>query len=82
MSTPDTVANFNGQRPVIDPDDAAMLLIDHQSGLFQVVKDLEFAGVARERRHAREGGDAGEYPGDYHRLRTAGTKRAADSRNP
>ncbi|MDR3097481.1 MAG: hydrolase [Paraburkholderia sp.] len=34
-------ANFNGQRPVIDPNDAAMLLIDHQSGLFQTVKDME-----------------------------------------
>lgn len=34
------IANFNGQRPVIDPDDAAMLLIDHQSGLFQTVGDM------------------------------------------
>jgi nicotinamidase-related amidase len=33
-------ANFNGQKPVIDPDDAAMLLIDHQSGLFQTVADM------------------------------------------
>ncbi|UCO99493.1 hydrolase [Metapseudomonas lalkuanensis] len=33
-------ANFNGQIPRIDPDDAAMLLIDHQSGLFQTVKDM------------------------------------------
>lgn len=39
MTTP---ANFNGQRPVIDPDDAAMLLIDHQSGLFQIVADMPF----------------------------------------
>ena len=31
------VANFNGQRPVIDPKDSAMLLIDHQSGLFQTI---------------------------------------------
>lgn len=37
MSTP---ANFNGQRPVIDPTDSAMLLIDHQSGLFQTVGDM------------------------------------------
>lgn len=37
MSTP---ANFNGQKPIIDPADAAMLLIDHQSGLFQTVKDM------------------------------------------
>lgn len=33
-------ANFNGQRPVIDPNDAVMLLIDHQSGLFQTVADM------------------------------------------
>lgn len=31
------------ERPtnMIDPDDAVMLLIDHQSGLFQTVKDME-----------------------------------------
>lgn len=34
------IANFNGQRPVIDPADAVMLLIDHQSGLFQTVNDM------------------------------------------
>ena len=37
MSTP---ANFNGEKPTIDPNDAVMLLIDHQSGLFQTVKDM------------------------------------------
>ena len=37
MSVP---ANFNGQRPVINADDAAMLLIDHQSGLFQTIGDM------------------------------------------
>lgn len=40
MPTSPFIANFNGQRPVIDPNDAAMLLIDHQSGLFQTVKDM------------------------------------------
>lgn len=34
-------ANFNGLKPTIDPNDAAMLLIDHQSGLFQIVKDMD-----------------------------------------
>jgi nicotinamidase-related amidase len=43
------VANFKGQRPVIDPKDAVMLLIDHQSGLFQTVNDLP---VTRLRAHA------------------------------
>ena len=37
MSTP---ANFNHLKPAIDPADAAMLLIDHQSGLFQTVQDM------------------------------------------
>jgi len=26
---------------MIDPDDAVLLLIDHQSGLFQLVKDID-----------------------------------------
>ncbi|MDH0072302.1 isochorismatase family protein [Stenotrophomonas maltophilia] len=42
MSTP---ANFNGARPVIDPDNAAMLLIYHQSGLFQTIGDMPFTSV-------------------------------------
>ncbi|RJF95619.1 isochorismatase family protein [Noviherbaspirillum saxi] len=33
-------ANFNGQRPVIDANDSVMLLIDHQSGLFQTIGDM------------------------------------------
>ena len=38
MSTP---ANFNGKTPMIDPDDSAVLLIDHRSGLFQTVGDMD-----------------------------------------
>ncbi|MDO5050648.1 MAG: hydrolase [Moraxella equi] len=37
MSQP---ANFNGALPKIDPNNAVMLLIDHQSGLFNTVADL------------------------------------------
>lgn len=33
------MANVN--KWMIDPDDAVLLLIDHQSGLFQLVKDIE-----------------------------------------
>ncbi len=42
MSQP---ANFNGKAPVIDPADTAMLLIDHQSGLFQTIQDMPFTQV-------------------------------------
>ena len=40
-------ANFNGAKPVIDPDNVAMLLIDHQSGLFQTVHDMPFTTLRR-----------------------------------
>ncbi|EJL29587.1 nicotinamidase-like amidase [Caulobacter sp. AP07] len=40
MTSSSTPANFGGARPVIDPADAVMLLIDHQSGLFQTVQDM------------------------------------------
>ncbi len=46
MSTP---ANFNGQKPTIEAADAAMLLIDHQSGLFQTIGDMPMPVL---RRHA------------------------------
>lgn len=54
MSSP---ANFNGLRPVIDVNDSVMLLIDHQSGLFQTVGDMPMpelrARAARWRRWRR-----------------------------
>src|SRR5258708_21065530 len=31
----------NGNKWMIDPKDAVLLLIDHQSGLFQLVRDIE-----------------------------------------
>ncbi|HUZ62358.1 MAG TPA: isochorismatase family protein [Acetobacteraceae bacterium] len=40
MATPNTIANFGGEKPTIDADDAVMLLIDHQSGLFQTIGDM------------------------------------------
>ncbi len=44
MSSP---ANFNNQRPVINPADAAMLLIDHRSGLFQTIGDMPMPDLRR-----------------------------------
>ena len=39
------VADFGDSRPAIDPDDAVMLLIDHQSGLFRTAGDMPSAGT-------------------------------------
>ena len=58
-------ANFNGARPVIDPDNAAMLLIDHQSGLFQTIGDMRSPRV-RPRHRAGQDGHAGKDAGDHH----------------
>lgn len=45
MSQVRDIANFNGQKPVIDANDAVLLLIDHQSGLFQTVKDVHMPSL-------------------------------------
>lgn len=37
MSTP---KNFDNRAPMIDVNDAVMVLVDHQSGLFQTVQDI------------------------------------------
>ncbi len=75
MSTP---ANFNGARPVIDVNDTAMLLIDHQSGLFQTVGDMPMPELrARAAALAKMASLAG-IPGDHDRLRAAGAERSAD----
>lgn len=39
--------NKSSEHVMIDPDDAIMLLIDHQSGLFQLVKDMPVADLRR-----------------------------------
>ena len=39
----------------INPDETLMLLIDHQSGLFQLVKDVPISDLRRQ--------DAGDYLG-------------------
>lgn len=40
-------ANFKGQKPMIEVKDAAMPLIDHQSGLFQTVQDIPLKTLSR-----------------------------------
>lgn len=39
--------NTPQSRVMIDPDDVVMLLIDHQSGLFQLVKDMPMPALRR-----------------------------------
>lgn len=48
-----TPANFNGARRVIDVNDSAMLRIDRQSGLFQIVGDMPMPELPAGRRMGR-----------------------------
>jgi hypothetical protein len=40
MNTVNNAANFNGQKPVIEADDAVLLLVDHYSALFPPYQPL------------------------------------------
>ena len=48
MSASTLPANFNGQRPVIDPDDAVMLLIESYSKAQQVATEHEILDSQRD----------------------------------
>lgn len=75
MSAP---ANFNGKIPMIDVKDTAMLLIDHQSGLFQTIGDMPFTAVRAHAAALAKAASLTRIPGDHHRLGAAGPERAAD----
>ena len=51
---------------MIDPDDAVMLLVDHQSGLFQTVADLS-GGIARKPLNVPQRKAAGDEQVEEHR---------------
>ena len=42
-TTPSSVLSTGGGQALIDPSDTVILLLDHQSGLFQTVKDISVA---------------------------------------
>ena len=42
-----SILSTGGGQALIDPADAAILLLDHQSGLFQTVKDIDVAELRR-----------------------------------
>lgn len=75
MSTP---ANFNGQRPAIDANDAVMLLIDHQSGLFQTIGDMPMPELRARAAALAKIATLCNMP----RIRTTGTEWSADSGDP
>lgn len=49
MTSNTGAANFADSKPTIDPNDTVMLLIDHQSGLFQTIGDMPMPAL---RNHA------------------------------
>jgi hypothetical protein len=46
-AAPSSVLPTGGGQALLDPSDTVMLLLDHQAGLFQTVKDIPVAGCGR-----------------------------------
>ena len=53
-SAPPSVLPTGGGQALLDTSDSVILLLDHQAGLFQTVKDVGPRPAARERHDARE----------------------------
>lgn len=47
VNTKSSVLSTGGGQALIDPSDALILLLDHQAGLFQTVKDISVADLRR-----------------------------------
>jgi hypothetical protein len=62
-----------------DPDDAVMLLIDHQSGLFQTVKDMEVTVPRANVVNPCEGRHSRQNTCDHHSICAARTEWSAHS---
>lgn len=58
----------SGGKALIDPTDTVLLLLDHQTGLFQNVKDIAVADFAAQHHRAGETGGADRPSLDYHRF--------------
>ncbi len=66
---------------MIDPDDAVMLLIDHQSGLFQLVRDIDLPVLRSQCDRAGEGRAAGQDSDLHDGLGPRWAEWTADSRD-
>lgn len=74
--------NFDGKAPMIDVNDAAMLLIDHQSGLFQCINDVDFLRIRDRAIALAEAATLVNMPVITTASVPPRTKRSLDSGNP
>jgi len=58
----------SGGKALIDPTDTVLLLLDHQTGLFQNVKDIAVADLRRNTTALAKLGGADRPSLDYHRF--------------
>ena len=82
MGTSTNIANFNGQKPMIDVSDTAMLLIDHQSGLFQTVQDMPVTTLRANVTTLAKVATLAKIPVMTSASVPQGPERAADPRSP
>jgi hypothetical protein len=67
-NTSKSKSSVRGGQALIDPADTVILLLDHQSGLFQTVKDIAVADLRRNVEMIAKTGDVAEDPGHYDRI--------------
>jgi hypothetical protein len=63
-----SVLPTGGGAALLDTSDSIMLLLDHQTGLFQTVKDISVAEFAGEHNHVGQTRDATQDTRNYHRI--------------
>ena len=76
-----SVLPTGGGQALLDPSDTVILLLDHQAGLFQTVKDINLAEL-RSNTPDRKDSDAVEDSCHHDRIRAQRTEWTADAGDP
>ena len=81
---PSSVLPTGGGAALLDPSDTVILLLDHQAGLFQTVKDISVSDLRANVTDAREACDPAQdssYHDSFRAQRTQWADHAGDSNN-
>jgi hypothetical protein len=77
-----SVLPAGGGAALLDASDTAILLLDHQTGLFQTVKDISVAELRSNTTMIAKTGDATKNSRHYDCFRAKRSERSADAGNP
>ena len=80
-SAPPSVLPTGGGQALLDTSDSVILLLDHQSGLFQTVKDVDLVQLRANVTMLAKLADALENSGDHDGVGAWRAERTADARD-